>query len=45
VGLRCLGQPLVESTPAPLYGAGQEIGEKAAGKKEAGAPAIMDGDH
>ena len=45
MGLRCLGRPLVESTPAPLYGAGQEIGEKAAGKKEAGSPAIMDGDH
>ena len=33
------------STPAPVDGAGQELGEKAAGKKEAGAPAIMDGDH
>jgi hypothetical protein len=44
MGLRHVVQPLVESTPAPVDGAGQELGEKAAGAKEAGAPA-MDGDH
>ena len=44
MGIRCLGQPLASREYSRTVGAGQEIGEKAAGKKEAGAPA-MDGDH